>query len=582
MQVYADLVAAGAEPDVARARVVAGVVVAVQRALAVELPALDLLSRWGPPVEVDLDGQEPGPWLPGAVHESLLDPEARRVGGAFYTPPEVAATMVVWALDGLDADAPVVCDPAVGGAVFLLAAAEALAARGLARQRIVAECLLGADVDPVAAAVAEATLALWCGGSAVPRVTVGDALARQPADWPERPHAVVGNPPFLSQLGRSTARRSEEIADLRRRYGNAARGYVDTAVLFLVAGAGLVRPGGRVALVLPESFLASRDARAARSAVLADASLEALWLPSAKLFPAAVRVCVPVLRRAAPRLGRVLVYRGLPAAAVDEIDVDADELAEAPTWSHLVAGAGVPDYRSEAASTLGDWCQVAADFRQQYYGVAPFVVDDPDDELDDATFPRLVTCGLIDPAACRWSSRPTRYHQRRWLAPRVDLARLEVESDLGAWARSRLVPKVVVATQTRVVEAAVDEAGTWLPSTPLVSVVAPAERLWHAAAVLSSPVTTAWARRRFAGAALSFDAIKLSASQVRSVPTPVPGADWDAAAAAVREASVSAEETGRRRWLAAAATASCRAYRVDPASLVPWWAARLPDQDWGE
>jgi hypothetical protein len=135
---------------------------------------------------------------------------------------------------------------------------------------------------------------------------------------------------------------------------------------------------------------------------------------------------------------------------------------------------------------------------------------------------------------------------------------------------------VVVATQTRVMEAAVDVDGSWLPSTPLISVVAPAERLWHAAAALLAPPVTAWALRRWGGAALAAGGLKLSAAQVRAIPSPRPSPDWDAAANAVRRATEALDEAERRRWLLIAATESSRAYGVDDLALHSWWEARLP------
>ena len=552
---------------------------AVAEALGVKLPPLSLLSVWGPPAAVEVPAGCASPGLLGAAHEALLEPGSRRSGGAFYTPASVASVVVEWGLDavGSTASPPVVCDPATGGGAFLLAAADALAARGLPRPEVVARCLVGADVDPVAVAVTEATLALWCGGGAVPRLVVGDALMLDIVDWPARPDVVVGNPPFLGQLGRATARTPASAEQLRRRFGAAARGYVDTAALFLLLGVRLVRPGGTVALVLPSSFLATRDAGAVRSAVLDEAALEMLWLPSRPVFGAAVRVCVPVLRRGGGRQATMRHYRGVPPELIDEVPMDAAPLAAAPTWSHLVATAsGIPECRLDGRPALGEWCEVVADFRQQYYGVAPFVVDDPSGTLDDRCFPRLVTTGLIDPATCLWGRRPTRHNRRRWAAPCVDVARLEAESDLAPWARARLVPKVVVATQTRVVEAAVDVHGCWLPSTPVLSLVAPPDRIWHAAAALLSPPVTAWALRRFGGSALSADALKLSAAQVRDLPEPDRGADWDQAAICVREASAAPDDDGRRRWLRDAAEASSRAYGVHDPALQQWWAERLP------
>ncbi len=578
---YHALVAEGCDPASARARVVAGVALSVAERLGVELPPLALLSRWGPPVlpESLPTGSEASPALPGAFYEGLLDPATRRSGGAFYTPPALTRTVVGWALAAQATERPVVCDPAVGGGAFLLAAAEALAGGDRSRSEVVAEALVGVDIDPVAVAVTEAVLALWCRGAAVPRLAVADALALEPGGWPERPHAVVGNPPFLNQLGRATARGRQQADALRRRFGAASGGYVDTAALFLVLGTQLVRPGGTVAMVMPASFLATRDARAARSAVLAEARLEGLWMPSIPVFDgAAVRVCVPVLRREEVRSARLRLWRDVPPRLFAELHVDADALASSPTWSPLLAGgAGVPDCELDGQGVLGEWCEVSADFRQQYYGLVPFMVDDPAGELhDDGRFPPLVTSGLVDPAVCRWGRHPTRHHRCRWQAPRVDLARLEAESDLGPWARARLVPKVVVATQTRVVEAAVDVDGRWLPSTPLISVVAPPGRLWHAAAALLAPPVTAWALRHCGGTALSAGGLKLSAAQVRTLPAPRPGADWDEAAVAVRRASAAGEERERRRLLLAAARASTRAYGVDDPSVEAWWQARLP------
>ena len=82
------------------------------------------------------------------------------------------------------------------------------------------------------------------------------------------------------------------------------------------------------------------------------------------------------------------------------------------------------------------------------------------------------------------------------------------------------MPKVLVATQTRVVEAVADVDGAWVPSTPVVAVPAPPERLWHVLAALLAPPVTAWALHETAGTALAPGAWKLSAAQVRQLPAP--------------------------------------------------------------
>ncbi len=516
-------VAAAPDPAAARARALGGVVRAVASAHGIRLPALDLLERWGPPTEVAVPPEDrTAAVVPRATEALLPRPERRRLG-AYATPPDVAADLVGRALAACPTPAPVVCDPAAGGGALLLAAAEA----GVTR-------LVGLDVDPVSAAAATAALCLRAGGREAPVVREGDAL--DPTAWPGRPDVVVGNPPYRSPL--------------RGGAGTDARlgPYADVATAFLLRALDEVAPGGVVALLLPASFLAARDAGPARRRALEAAEVVDVWRPAARFAGATVEVCAVVLRTGGGGTGT------------------------GASWSPRVAG--VPDVAVPAQGELGERFEVVADFRAQYYAVAPHVVDGPG-EGTDVGFPPLVTAGLVDPADCAWGRRPARHGRRRWAAPRVDLAALTAAGH-GTWARRRLVPKVVVASQTRVVEAAVDETGAWLPSVPLVSVTGAPERLWHAAAVLLSPVTTAGALRRGAGSAMAADHIKLGAPQVRALPLPADGPDWDAAATAVRAASSAADPVARRRALVAAAVASSAAFGVAADGLVDWWAARLP------
>jgi hypothetical protein len=475
--------------------VLAGAAVALARRDGVRLPG-DLALLAHEPVEVDVpDGAGPE-WL-GALHESLLGAPARKRRGAWYTPADVAARLVAWATDGLDR--PVVLDPACGGGAFLLEAARHT------------DRLVAMDVDPLAVAVTEAALVL---AGCRPRCLVADALT---AEWPEA-DVVVGNPPFLSQLRAGTARTPERAAAL------GAKGYVDDAALFLRKAA---RHADRVALLQPESIVSAAAAAPIRDEV--GPRVERIWVPDRPLFDAAVRV-----------VGVVLDGR---AAGIER-------------WSAVLAEArGVPALDLGDHGTLGDRCHVTAGFRDEYYGLAPFVR-----ERDGAP---LVTSGLIDPLECRWGREPARYGRRRWDAPAVDLEGL-ADSALAGWAERQLVPKVLVATQTRVIEAVADEDGAWLPCTPVLTVVPRDLDLHHALAAVLAPAASAWALREASGAALSGDAVKLSATQLRSLPLPPEGDAWDDAAEAVRAGD-----------LVAAGAAMDRAHGTDVSG---WWQARLPSR----
>ncbi|HVM13304.1 MAG TPA: hypothetical protein VM287_03140, partial [Egibacteraceae bacterium] len=305
--------------------------------------------------------------------------------------------------------------------------------------------------------------------------------------------------------------------------------------------------------------------------------LEWLWLAGEPVFTAGVRVCAPIFAVGRPQ-GAVSRRAGAAFRHLPALQLAPGELRSWPSWAGIVADVlGVPAVDHRGAGTLDDHCRATADFRDQYYGLIPYVFDEDEGRTDERRFPRLTTTGLIDPGRSLWGLRSARFAKRTYTRPRVDVERLRQESLLGPWSLARQVPKVLLATQTRVLEAVVDESGHWLPSTPTITVEAPPPRLWHVAAALSSPPLAALALRRHAGAALSTDAIKLRAADVAALPAPRPGADWDAGAAALRAASAATSEPAWRQALRHVGSALCRAYRVDNADdLLGWWLGRLP------
>ncbi|MBO9607246.1 MAG: N-6 DNA methylase [Paenibacillaceae bacterium] len=203
--------------------------------------------------------------LLGLLHMSLSMLRTRKKGGSYYTPAPIAAQLVdqCLALCG-DEPAPRFVDPCCGTGMFLIRAYLALKARFIAGGMPAAEadglirsrCLTGCDIDPVAVALARVNLALL-GEPSGPidlddRLFVGDSL--EPAPEPDGLNdgaydIVVGNPPWGVPLAREQRRR---LAD---RYETAA-GSGDSFALFLERGIGLLRPGGTLAFVLPESLLA--------------------------------------------------------------------------------------------------------------------------------------------------------------------------------------------------------------------------------------------------------------------------------------------------------------------------------------
>jgi len=240
-------------------------------------------------------------------------------------------------------------------------------------------------------------------------------------------------------------------------------------------------------------------------------------------------------------------------------------IVEGDRWSPFLASArGVPPVQLSAGPLLGELADVWAGFRDEYYELVGLVSEAGDTPV--------MTGGLIDPACSRWGRAPARLGRRSWTTPSVEGARLP------AWASAMLRPKLLVATQSRVIEAVADEAGAWVPITPVVAVLPTGQRpgLQHLLAAVLAPPASAWAMAATAGSALSAEALKVSAGLLRTLPLPEPGAAWDEAARLVGRAGRTTEPVNRTALLVAAGAAMCEAYGVTRQPVLDWWSARLP------
>jgi hypothetical protein len=531
-----------------RARQVAEVAAGLAAGARVTLPAD--LRLWhlagGCPARVaPVAAADPAGALVAAL-EDRLGPAERRAG-AHYTPPDLADEVV--ALARVDASTRSVVDPACGAGALLLAAARRLAATGADPAAVARDRLYGADVDPLAVAVAEAAIALWSGGArpTAGHLVVGDSLAHDGGLWAAAPPGgfdrVVGNPPFQGQLAEGTARDADARASVRARFGPAAAPYVDTAALFLLVAVELAAGGARVALVQPRSTAAARDARPVREALAARARLVDLVAPRGRRFSANVHVCIAVLEV------------GAAAAPGEGVDVDAE-------WAGRLAGAaGVPLVALDGPGLVGDLATTVAGFRQHYYALVDHVREGGDGSVGAP----LVTSGLLDVGRCAWGERTARFARRGWGRPTVDVAAVAAADErMGRWLALVRRPKVVVASQTRVVEAAADHDGTWVPCTPALSVVphepADVDRL---AAALCAPPVAAWAATRTAGTGMSPGSMRLSAAILREVPLPTDDDAWTEATALLAAGDLD-------RY----ADAATRMYALAPAeaaAVVRWW-----------
>jgi SAM-dependent methyltransferase len=422
---------------------------------------------------------------------TLAAPDRKRTG-TWYTPHALVAHVVAQSMPTLRRGEVVrVLDPACGDGRFLYEAERVIRAAGAVPE------LTGVDID--------------LGGLAPTRtdaveVIHADALAYA---WGDRHFDVVlGNPPFLSQMASATARSAPSA------FGGGP--YADAAADFLALALRLARPdGGRVGLVLPLSLLTARDAGPIRAAALQSAALDWFWASRELVFEAMVRTCAVGLQRGAVAGPSTRIRRSAGIAFDSLAPVAHDSFATANDhWGSLIADSfGVPSVPPlRTVGTLSEHALATANFRDQYYGLVGAVSDSGDG-------PPLITTGLIDVAECQWGKRQTRFAKQRFDAPRVD--REQLAPFMQRWADRCLVPKVLVATQTHVLEAVADERGEWLPAVPVIRVVPDDPRdVWAMAALLTSPVASALIAEQSVGSGLSATTVRVSQRTLGALPWP--------------------------------------------------------------
>lgn len=205
-----------------------------------------------------------------SAHRYRKNGAREKVLGAVYTPPRVAAALTRWAVrSGSDA----VLDPACGEGVFLSAARTRLADLGARRPQCV-----GVDIDPETAAQTGAVCSdFFAWAATAPKQDV-----------------IVGNPPFIRSHLFPEASRALAFAAMQRMGLHPSR-LMSTWAPFLAVCCGLLKPTGRLAMVIPEEFLAVSYAAELRQFLLRRFRQVVVCFPEANIFPGVQQAVVLLL-----------------------------------------------------------------------------------------------------------------------------------------------------------------------------------------------------------------------------------------------------------------------------------------------
>lgn len=275
-----------------------------------------------------------------------LAPEQHRRSGAYYTTEPVVQYMVRRAQE-LQPGVASLIDPACGAGA-LLEAAMTTFGRQLTQ-------VAGWDLDPVAVDLCRAQLP-------VAAVACCDALLTEGAGEYD---LCLGNPPYISSgLRGATSQQPERLRALRERYPHSAQYKLNTYPLFVERGLELLREGGVLGYILPDSFLTGRYFAGLRRLLLSHSLIELTLIRQD--FWAHGRVGQSVIlfvRKGAPEPGHTVRVRicDTPADLLAETGADLP-LADL-AWGPLDRFRLVPDpehrqllRRMEvSAGRLGDW-----------------------------------------------------------------------------------------------------------------------------------------------------------------------------------------------------------------------------------
>jgi type I restriction enzyme M protein len=235
-----------------------------------------------------LDLSAPGADLVGDAYQCFLGSELRGQEGQFFTPTP-AIRLLLACIDPCPGER--VIDPAAGAGGFLFATFHHLAQKGVP-VRDIQRLLYGVEKDAYLARLARMRVSLLTQRPTC--VSIGDSLAwttTEPSSFmpklkPGAYDVVLTNPPFGTKIiAASDSLRREFLLAHRWVAKNPNGKHAPTSellknsppqVLFVERCLSLVKPGGRIGMVVPESILSGKNYRHVVEFIRQSATIDAI------------------------------------------------------------------------------------------------------------------------------------------------------------------------------------------------------------------------------------------------------------------------------------------------------------------
>lgn len=281
----------------------------------------------------------------GEAFCALRSPADRREKGATYTPGPIVSSMVEWAADrGTPAR---IIDPGAGSARFLLKAGETFPQASL----------VGVEIDPLAALIARANLAV-AGFAHRSRIVLGDY--RHFNEVASDSTLYIGNPPYVRHH-QITSKWKEWLSDEAEKLGHKASQLAGLHVHFFLATARNARAGDFGAFITAAEWLDVNYGSLVRSLVVGQLGGNSVTViePTARPFPDAATTAAITTFEIASKPTSVFFRRVEALRDLDGLNkgrrVHRDRLISEARWSYLTRVAEKPP---EGYVELGELCRV--------------------------------------------------------------------------------------------------------------------------------------------------------------------------------------------------------------------------------
>jgi len=312
----------------------------------------------------------------GEAFCTLRSPAERRENGATYTPVPIVRAMVEWAANRGTPGR--IIDPGTGSARFLLQAGEAFPHASL----------IGVDIDPLAALIARANLAV-AGFAKRSRIILEDY--RRFNEPVSDPTLYIGNPPYVRHHQIPT-KWKEWLSTEAGKLGHKASQLAGLHVHFFLATARNAKAGDFGAFITAAEWLDVNYGSLVRSLVAGQLGGNSVTViePTAQPFPDAASTAAITTFEIASRPTSVFFRRVDTLHDLGALNqgrkINRDRLITEARWSYLTQTAEKPP---EGYVELGELCRV---HRGQVTGANDVWIAGPhSDGLPDSVLFRTIT-----------------------------------------------------------------------------------------------------------------------------------------------------------------------------------------------